>query len=72
MTDDEAPDVPVVCEACDTTTRVPLSEVADAIERHNEQVHDGDDIAQVDPEIVKHVTDLAAKDMSVFEDEDEV
>ncbi|ELZ91414.1 hypothetical protein C440_13909 [Haloferax mucosum ATCC BAA-1512] len=66
---DNVLEVPVVCDVCDTTTRVPLSDLPEAVQRHNDQQHDGDDIAQVDPEIVQHVTDLAAKDIGVAEDE---
>ncbi|KAB1188777.1 MULTISPECIES: hypothetical protein [Haloferax] len=66
--DDDAPLVPIVCEECETTSRIPLSEVPDKIRKHNDQLHDGEDIAQVDPEIVRHVTDLAAEDIVVSDD----
>ncbi|KAB1194624.1 MULTISPECIES: hypothetical protein [Haloferax] len=67
--DDDAPLVPIVCEACETTSRIPLSDVPDTIQKHNDQLHDGEDIAQVDPEIVRHVTDLAAEDIGVSDDD---
>jgi hypothetical protein len=70
MPTDEDPRVPIVCAECETTSRVPLSDVADAIEKHNDQLHDGADVAQVDPEVVRHVTDLAAEDVGVYEDEE--
>ena len=65
MTDDE-PDVPVVCPECETTTRIPLSDVADSIERHNELQHDGEDVAQVDPALTDHLADIVAEDMGLL------
>ncbi|QCS41889.1 hypothetical protein [Natrinema versiforme] len=67
--DEDAPRVPVVCPACETTSRVPLSDLADAIERHNDQLHDGDDIAEVDPDIADRIADLAATDLGLLEDD---
>jgi hypothetical protein len=60
---DGAPTVPVVCDACGTTTRVPLSEVADTVARHNDRLHDGTDEAGVDPALVEQIRDLAADDL---------
>lgn len=65
---DEEPRVPIVCDECETTSRVPLPDAADTIAKHNDQVHDGEDVAQVDPAIVRHVTDLAAEDLGLNED----
>lgn len=65
MSSDDEPAVPVVCEACGTTTRIPLSDVAAAVERHNEQLHDGDDVAGIDPEIRRQVTDMVAEDLGL-------
>ena len=67
--DGDEPRVPVQCEACGTTTRVPLSELADTIERHNADRHDGEEIAEVDPDLVDHLADLIAADMGLLEDE---
>lgn len=64
-TDDPSPEVPVRCEACDTETQVPLSELADALERHNEQLHDGDDAARVDPDVADQLADLVAEDLDL-------
>ena len=66
--DENAPRVPVVCPDCETTSRIPLSDVADAIERHNDQRHDGDDVAGVDPDVVDRIADLAATDLGLLED----
>ncbi|MFB6161043.1 MAG: hypothetical protein ABEJ61_07680 [Haloferacaceae archaeon] len=70
MSSDAEPEVPVVCPVCDTTTRVPLPEVADAIARHNEGVHDGDDVAEVDPAVADAIADLAASDLGMTDGTD--
>ncbi|MFC6767146.1 hypothetical protein [Natrinema soli] len=67
--DEDDPRVPVVCPDCETTSRVPLSTLADAIDRHNEQLHDGDDVAEVDPDIADQIADLAATDLGLLEDD---
>ncbi|WP_254765075.1 hypothetical protein [Natrinema marinum] len=67
--DEDGPRVPVVCSACETTSRVPLSDVADAIDRHNEQLHDGDDIAEVDPDVADRIADLIATDLGLLGDD---
>lgn len=69
MMSDEEPTVPIVCTDCETETRVPLSEVADALSRHNEHKHGGDEIAEVDPVLKDQLADLVAEDMGLFEDE---
>ncbi len=63
------PTVPIVCSACETTTRVPLPDVAEAVERHNENVHDGEEIATVDPDLVDSLADLVAEDMGLLDEE---
>ncbi|WP_226480016.1 hypothetical protein [Natrinema amylolyticum] len=68
--DGDAPRVPVVCPDCETTSRVPLSDVADAIERHNNQLHDGDDVAEVDPDVADRIADLVATELGLLEDAD--
>ncbi|NGM71160.1 hypothetical protein G6M89_19490 [Natronolimnobius sp. AArcel1] len=72
MTDDDAADseprVPVVCSTCETTSRIPLSELADAVDRHNTQLHDGEDVAQVDPEIADQLANLVATDLGLLEE----
>jgi hypothetical protein len=64
---DAEPDVPIVCPECDTTTEIPLSNLADSLERHNSQLHDGDDVAQVDPAIAEELTDIVAEDLGLLE-----
>jgi hypothetical protein len=68
MPSDDDPTVPIVCPDCETTTRVPLPEVADAVTSHNENVHDGDDVAAVDPAVVDRLADLVAEDMGLLDD----
>ncbi len=66
---DEDPTVPIICEACGTETRVPLESLADTLERHNENRHDGEQMAQVDPEIADRIADLVADDLGLLEEE---
>lgn len=68
--DSDEPQVPIVCPECETTSRIPLADVADMIERHNEQLHDGDDVATVDPDIADRIADLAATDLGLLEESD--
>jgi hypothetical protein len=68
MTSDDDPTVPIVCPACETT-QVPLAEVADAVERHNESVHDGEEVAAVDPAITERLADLVAEDMGLLDED---
>jgi len=70
MTSDDDPTVPIVCPDCETTTRVPLPDVADAVDRHNENVHGGEEVAAVDPDVVDRLADLVADDMGLFDDPD--
>jgi hypothetical protein len=63
---DTDPTVPIVCSECGTTTSLPISEVADTIEQHNERLHDGEEVAQVDPDIAEEITDLVAEDLGLL------
>jgi hypothetical protein len=64
----EDPAVPIVCTECETETRVPLSEVADALSRHNEGTHGGEEVAEVDPGLKDQLADLVAEDIGLFEE----
>jgi hypothetical protein len=66
MSDNE-PDVPIRCEACETTSRVPLSEVGDAVDRHNERLHDGEEEAEVDPALSEQLADIVGEEMGLLE-----
>lgn len=65
--DTNDPSVPIVCPACETTSRVPLADVAETIDRHNDRLHDGDDIATVDPDVADRIADLIADDLGLLE-----
>ncbi|ELY85289.1 MULTISPECIES: hypothetical protein [Natrialba] len=67
-TDADSPRVPIVCDACETTSRVPLSAVADAVERHNTQLHDGEAVAEVDPDIADRIADLVATELGLLDE----
>lgn len=59
----ESTDVPIVCEDCKTRTRVPLADLAETLEHHNDQLHDGAEAATVDPDLADHLLDLVADDL---------
>ncbi|PSP27457.1 hypothetical protein BRC65_05700 [Halobacteriales archaeon QH_2_65_14] len=63
---DADPEVPIVCPECETTTRIPIEDVADSLERHNEGMHDGEEVAQVDPDIAEELADLVAEDLGLL------
>ncbi|MFB6178334.1 MAG: hypothetical protein ABEI77_01260 [Halorientalis sp.] len=66
-TSDEQPTVPIRCSACETTTRVPLSKLAATLDRHNDQQHDGEQVAEVDPDVADRIADLVAEDMGLLD-----
>ncbi len=68
MPEESEPTVPVVCETCTTTSKVPLSEVAETIARHNDRLHDGEEVAEVDPAVKEHLADLVAEDIGILDD----
>jgi len=70
MTDDNEPEVPIICEACGTETTVPLSELETQLTRHNETRHDGEEHARVDPALKSQLQDLVAKDLGLLEEDD--
>lgn len=61
-------EVPIRCEACGTSGTVPLDLVAERVEAHNERLHDGEEVAEVDPAIAEQVADLVAADLGLLED----
>lgn len=63
---DAEPDVPVRCSECGTETRIPLSEVADSVERHNEQLHDGAEVAGVDPAVADELANIVAEELGLL------
>ena len=63
---DGEPDVPVVCVECGTETRVALSDLADSIERHNDRLHGGEAVAEVDPAVADELATLVAEDLDLL------
>ncbi|MFD1569670.1 hypothetical protein [Halorubrum laminariae] len=67
MSSDE-PSVPIVCTECETETRVPLSDLEGALTRHNDGKHDGEEVAEVDPDLKDQLADLVADDLGLFDE----
>ncbi|MBV0922957.1 hypothetical protein KTS45_01990 [Halomicroarcula limicola] len=65
--DEELPKIPVVCPACETRSRVAFDDVESAVARHNEQLHDGDAVAEVDPDVMDQLADRVAEDLGLYE-----
>ena len=63
----EPPEIPIVCPACETRTEVPFSDVEATVARHNEQLHGGEEIAAVDPAVLEELTDIVAEDLGLLE-----
>lgn len=63
---DAEPTVPILCSECETTTELPISEVPETLEQHNERLHDGEEVAEVDPEIAEEIADLVAEDLGLL------
>ena len=67
MTDEtDDPRIPIVCDKCGTETTVRLSDVADQLSTHNENRHDGEACAEVDPTLKAQIQDLVAKDIGLL------
>jgi len=64
---DGTPTVPVVCSVCETETELGLDEVAETIERHNDELHDGRSVAEVDPAVADHLADLVAEELGLLD-----
>ena len=69
MTDESGdPAVPIICEECGTETTVPLSDLETQLDRHNQNRHDGEKEATVDPALKSQLQDLVAEDLGLFEE----
>jgi hypothetical protein len=64
--DTDEPTVPIVCEACGTRSRVPLDDLRDSLDTHNEHRHDGEEVAQVDPALSDALADQVAADLGLY------
>ncbi|MFB6146568.1 MAG: hypothetical protein ABEJ08_02665 [Halobacteriaceae archaeon] len=70
MTDeDDEVRVPIVCPDCETTAEVPLADVGEAVSRHNERLHGGEEVAEVDPELSERLADLVAEELGLLDDD---
>ena len=63
---EKVPDIPVVCPDCDSRTKVPFPDVEDAVARHNEQLHDGEAVAAVAPDVLEELADFVAEDLGLL------
>ena len=50
-------------------SQVPFDDLEAAVARHNEQLHDGEAVAEVDPEVLDALTDRLGRDMGLFDDD---
>jgi len=66
---EDMPEIPVVCTDCETRTQVPFTDVEAAVARHNAQLHDGEAVAEVDPDVLEALTDQLGRDMGLFDDD---
>ncbi len=64
---DDGPRVPIICPECETHARIPLGDVAERLENHNERLHDGEAVAEVDPEVKESLADIVAEEMGLLE-----
>jgi hypothetical protein len=64
--DDDLPEIPVICAECSTRTRIEFENVEEAVRSHNEQFHDGESVAQVDPDVLDHLVDRVADDLDLL------
>lgn len=69
MTDgSESPSIPIVCPDCGTRTRIPFSDVEKVVSKHNEQLHGGESVATVDPDVFDHLADRVATDLGLLDE----
>lgn len=67
-TESDPPEIPIVCSECGTRTEIPFPEVEEAVARHNERLHDGEPVAEVDPAVLEELADFVAADLGLLED----
>jgi hypothetical protein len=65
--DNEPPEIPVVCSECDTRTKVHFPEVEEAVARDNRRIHDGEAVAEVDPVVLEELADFVATDLGLLD-----
>lgn len=62
----EPPRVTIQCPDCETETTVALADAAERLDRHNEQVHDGEQVARLDPVVADRLADILAEEMDLL------
>lgn len=67
--DTDDPTVPIVCESCGTRSRVPLADLRESLDKHNDHRHDGEEVAQVDPVLADELADQVAADLGLYDSE---
>jgi hypothetical protein len=68
MSEEDPPEIPIVCPECGTRSRVPFPEVEATVEGHNERLHGGEAVATVDPDVFEHLADHVAADLGLLEE----
>ena len=68
-TGQDDPAVPIHCADCGTETRIALADLAETLERHNDIHHDGESVAEVDPDVADRIADLVAADLDLLDGE---
>lgn len=64
--DDDVPAVTIECPDCGTESTVPLSAAAERIDRHNNERHDGEDVARLHPVVADRLADILAEEMDLL------
>lgn len=65
--EDDSPRVPIVCQECDTESMVPFSAIEETIDSHNERMHDGESIAEIEPSVRSRLQDVLAEEMGLLD-----
>ncbi|WP_050047505.1 hypothetical protein [Halanaeroarchaeum sulfurireducens] len=66
--EDAPPTVTIECPECGTESKVPLPDAAERLDTHNERVHDGEAVAQLDPVVADRLADILAEEMGIWEE----
>lgn len=71
MSGDEGdlPQVPIICEECDTESMVAFPRIEETIDGHNERMHDGEPVAEIDPSVKSKLQDLLIEELGLLDEE---
>lgn len=64
---EDTPEVPIVCPECGTTSRIPVDDLPESLDRHNEQLHDGEEVARIDPDVADQLQNMVAEDLGLLD-----